>query len=67
VRVWVRTSRNTGVSVGPVALAIAAPFLLAGWLLYAACMIVYLAGREAVEGIEAIARWVEHKQAQRQR
>jgi hypothetical protein len=67
VRVWIRTTRNTGVSLGPVALLLLGPFLLTAWVLYAAALIVYVIGRLAVEGIEAAARRAEDRQAQRGR
>jgi hypothetical protein len=65
VRVWVRTSRRTGVSLGPVALLILLPFLLCAWIVYAAAMILYIIGKLVVEGIEAIGRHAEDRQAAR--
>jgi len=54
VRVWIRTTRNTGVSLGPVALLLLGPFLLTAWVLYAAALIVYVIGRLAVEAFAAV-------------
>jgi hypothetical protein len=65
MRVWFRTSRNTGISLGPLGLLIVGPFLLAAWAVYAAALIVFIIGSVAVHGIEAIARHAEHRQAQR--
>jgi hypothetical protein len=65
VRVWARTSRHTGISLGPVALLILAPFLVVFWVLYLTGLVVYVIGKVAVEGIEAAARWAENRQAQR--
>jgi hypothetical protein len=61
--VWFRTTRNTGVSLGPVALVVLAPFLLACWAVYVAALILFVAGSLAVHGIEAIARHAEDRQA----
>jgi hypothetical protein len=66
VRVWVRTSRRTGVSLGPVALLVLAPVLLCAWILYVAALAVYGIGWLLVQGIEAIARHAENRQARRQ-
>jgi hypothetical protein len=65
VRVWIRTTRNTGVSLGAAGLLLLAPFLLAAWAVYFAALIVYVIGKLAVEGIEAIARHAESRQARR--
>jgi hypothetical protein len=65
LRVWIRTTRNTGVSLGCLGLLVLGPFLLLAWVLYAAALIVYVIGRLVVEGIEAIGRHAETKQAQR--
>jgi hypothetical protein len=65
VRVWIRTTRNTGISLGPLGLLILGPFLLAAWAVYLAALIVYVTGRLIVEGVEAAGRRAEHRQAQR--
>jgi hypothetical protein len=66
VRVWIRTTRNTGVSLGVAGLLILAPFLLAAWGVYFAALAVYVIARLAVEGIEAIGRRAEDRQARHQ-
>jgi hypothetical protein len=66
MRVWIRTSRRTGVSLGCAGLLILGPVLLLIWLVYAAALIVYLLGKLVVEGIEAIGRRAEDRQARRQ-
>jgi hypothetical protein len=65
--VWFRTSRRTGISLGPVALLILGPFLLAAWAVYFAALVVYFAGKLVVEGIEAAGRRAEDRQARRRR
>lgn len=67
-----RTSRNTGISLGPVALLIIGPVILAAWVVYIAVMTVYglglivvRLGKLAVEGIEAAWQRIEHRQEQR--
>jgi hypothetical protein len=67
VRAYVRTSRNTGLSLGPAGLLVLAVFLLAGWVLYAAALVVYGLGKGIVEGIEAAAGWAENRQIRRRR
>ena len=67
MRVWFRTSRRTGISLGPVALLILGPFLLAAWIVYFAALIVYFAGKLVVEGIEAVGRRAQDRQARRRR
>jgi hypothetical protein len=65
MRVWFRTSRNTGISLGPLGLLILGPFLLAAWAVYFAALLVYVTGKLIVEGIEAAGRHAEHRQARR--
>jgi hypothetical protein len=61
VRLYVRTTRNTGVSLGPVALLILGPFLLAMWAVYAAALLVYTVARLLVAAVEAIGDAMERK------
>jgi hypothetical protein len=65
MRVWFRTSRNTGVSLGCLGLAVFGPFLVLGWAVYAAALVVYALGWAVVQGIEAIGRRAEERQARR--
>jgi hypothetical protein len=62
MRLYVRTSRNTGVSLGPVALVILGPFLLAMWVVYVVALLVYWAGLVVVAGVEAIGDAMERRQ-----
>lgn len=61
MRLYVRTTRNTGVSLGPVALLILGPFLLAMWAVYAAALLVYTVARLLVAAVEAIGDAMERK------
>lgn len=70
MRLYVRTSRRTGVSVGPVALIVLGPFMLMGWLLYLGLLALYgfgwllvKAAGLVVDGIEAA--WDRFEQRQR--
>jgi hypothetical protein len=63
--VWFRTSRNTGISLGPVALLVLLPFLLCAWIVYSAALLVYYAGWLLVRSIEAAGRRAEDRQARR--
>jgi hypothetical protein len=65
MRVWIRTSRHTGVSLGPVALLVLLPFLAAFWALYVAALLVCFLGVALVHGLEAAGRAIEHRQARR--
>jgi hypothetical protein len=65
LRVWFRTTRNTGVSLGPVALLVLLPFLVCFWVVYAAAVIVCAIGVAAVHGLEAAAGAIEGRQARR--
>jgi hypothetical protein len=63
--VWVRLTRNVGISVNAGVLLALLPFLLAAWTVYAVVLIVYGLARLAVEGIEGAARRIEGRQSRR--
>jgi len=52
MRLYVRLTRNTGISLGPAALALLSPFLIAWWAWYGA----WLAARFVVLAARAIAQ-----------
>jgi hypothetical protein len=65
MRVWIRTSRNTGISLGCAGLLILGPFLLIAWLVYLTGLLVYALGWLVVQGVEAAGRRAEDRQARR--
>ena len=62
MRVYVRTTRGTGISLGPVALIVLGPFLLCLWLVYAAALLVYFGALLLVAAAEAIGDAAERRQ-----
>lgn len=66
MRVIVRTSRWSAVSLGPVALLVLGPFIAAVWLVYVLALVIYWTGRIIVEAVENIADAAEQRQLRRQ-
>jgi hypothetical protein len=65
MRIYVRMSRYSAISLGPLALLILGPFIAAAWIIYAAALIVYYIGWGIVVLVEELADAADRRQKQK--